>query len=97
MRKNIGWVRKTCGMLLSLLTAWMIFSPTSQALLVSRLHAHPPDGKEAEQIDGYVGFPFFFGSDRIVAQAQAFVRAAEHRCSHFEGVRIPCIQAVCFR
>ena len=32
MRKNIGWVRKTCGVLLSLLTAWMIFSPTSQAL-----------------------------------------------------------------
>ena len=32
MRKNIGWVRKTCGVLLSLLTVWMIFSPTSQAL-----------------------------------------------------------------
>ena len=32
MRKNIGRFRKICGVLLSLLTAWMIFSPTSQAL-----------------------------------------------------------------
>ncbi|MDO5327893.1 MAG: SpoIVB peptidase [Clostridia bacterium] len=32
MRKNIGWFRKISGALMLLLTAWMIFSPTSQAL-----------------------------------------------------------------
>lgn len=32
MRKRIGWVRKITGVLLSALAAWMIFSPTSQAL-----------------------------------------------------------------
>ena len=32
MRKRIGWFRKTAGMCLSALAAWMIFSPTSQAL-----------------------------------------------------------------
>ena len=32
MNKKIGWIRKSAGALLLLLTAWMIFSPTSQAL-----------------------------------------------------------------
>ena len=32
MRKRIGWFRKTAGVCLSALAAWMIFSPTSQAL-----------------------------------------------------------------
>lgn len=32
MRKKIGWFRKIAGSLAMLLTAWMIFSPTSQAL-----------------------------------------------------------------
>ena len=32
MRKSIGWIRKVSGALALLLTAWMIFSPTSQAL-----------------------------------------------------------------
>ena len=32
MRKSIGWMRKMAGALALLLTAWMIFSPTSQAL-----------------------------------------------------------------
>ena len=32
MRKRIGWFRKITGVLLSALAAWMIFSPTSQAL-----------------------------------------------------------------
>ena len=32
MEKRIGWLRKTAGMLVLLLAAWMIFSPTAQAL-----------------------------------------------------------------
>ena len=32
MNKKIGWIRKSAGTLMLALTAWMIFSPTAQAL-----------------------------------------------------------------
>ena len=32
MKRKIGWMRKTGGVLLAVAAAWMIFSPTSQAL-----------------------------------------------------------------
>ena len=32
MNRKIGWIRKSIGALMLLMTAWMIFSPTSQAL-----------------------------------------------------------------